>query len=182
MESVYDLLGLTNTPLGQSILGIVMALVALVIALQIVRVLFRRAERRVVAKGHDVTPLRYLRYGVRAAIYIICLAAALRNVPGMHTVVTGLLAGSGILAVVVGLASQQALGNIVSGAIILLFRPFKIGDTLRYNNADIQGEIADIGLRHTTICTGIGSRILIPNSLMNSNLVEIFPREAVESE
>jgi len=178
MQRLYDWFGITNTQVVGGVLSIFAALVVMVILLKAVRIFFRRAERRMLANDKDVTPLRYLRYVVKAAIYVVCIAAALRNVPGMNAVLTSLLAGSGILAVMVGLASQQALGNIVSGAILLVFRPFKIGDSVRYHAVDATGVIEEIGLRHTIIRTEEDSQLLVPNSLMNSNVVEVLPAES----
>jgi len=177
MQTIYELFGITNTQVASRVFNIFVALLVLLIALRVVSVFFKRAEERLRGQGKDITPLRYLRYAVKAAIYVICLSGALRHLPGMEAVMTSLLAGSGIAAVVVGLASQQALGNIVSGMVILLFRPFKVGDRVRYHGLDLSGVIKEIGLRHTEIRTAENSQILIPNSLMNSNVVEVLPRE-----
>ena len=177
MQAVYELFGITNAQVANSVLSIIVALLVLLIALRLVGAFFKRAERRLKDHGRDITPLRYLRYAVKAALYAICLTGALRHLPGMEAVMTSLLAGSGIAAVVVGLASQQALGNIVSGMVILLFRPFKVGDRVRYHGLDLSGVIKEIGLRHTEIRTAEETQILIPNSLMNSNVVEVLPEE-----
>jgi len=172
LERLYNWFGVSAYQVAHGVLAIVISLIFLFVVLRVVSVLFRRGERRLLARGRDVTSLRYLRYGVKGFLYVIVLAGALRNVPGMNTVFTSILAGSGIMAVVVGLASQQALGNVISGALLLLFRPFKVGDTIRYLAVDITGVVEEIGFRHTAIRTGENKRLLIPNSLMNSNVVE----------
>ena len=177
MQGLYEWFGITNTQMTARMLGIGVALLTLGILLKVVRVIFRRAEQRMTAAGKDITPLRYLRYVVKTAIYIACITAALRHVPGMNAVITGILASSGIVAVMVGLASQQALGNIVSGMVLLTFRPFKIGDRVCYHVGDVVGVIEEIGIRHTAVRTAERSQVLIPNSLMNSNVVEVLPSE-----
>lgn len=151
---------------------ILLSLIILFIALRITNRLFRRAHRRIEAAGREVRHLRYLRYVVRGIIYFTCIGSVLNQIPGLDSMFTSLLAGSGILAVVVGIASQEAVGNIVSGALILLFKPFKVGDLVRYVSMDTTGTVEEIGLRHTTIRTFENKRLLIPNSLMNSNIVE----------
>ncbi|MCL2843781.1 MAG: mechanosensitive ion channel family protein [Oscillospiraceae bacterium] len=175
MQRLYDLFGIDNVQLATSILGIIAALTLLVVSLKLTKRLFRRAERRLQANGRDVTSLRYLRYVVKALLYIVCLAGALQNVPGMDSVMTSLLAGSGIAAIVVGFASQQALSNIVSGMVLLIFRPFKVGDRVCYHGPDLIGVIEEIGLRHTVVRAETRSQILIPNSLMNSHVIEVLP-------
>ena len=177
MERLYEWFGATAADVMGALLTIAISLLGLVIALWVAGILFRRTERKLLALGRDVTYLRYLRYVVRILLSVFILAGALRNVPGMNTVFTSLLAGSGIVAVTVGLASQQAIGNIVSGAMLLMFRPFKVGDTVRYLSNDITGVIEEIGLRHTTIRTVENKRLFVPNNLMNSNVVENFSAE-----
>jgi len=169
--------GITSVQVANTVLNIAVVLVVLTVALRVVKVLFKRAELRLREQGRDLTPLLYLRYAVKGRIYVVCLTAALRHVPGMNAVLTSLLAGSGVIAVVVGLASQQALGNIVSGMVILVFRPFQVGDKIRYHGLGLTGVIEEIGLRHTAIRTAEHSEILVPNSLMNSNVVEVLPKE-----
>lgn len=177
MERLYNLFGTTAADITGILLRVAISLLVLFIALWVVGRLFRRGEKRLIASGHDVTYFRYLRYVVRIVLAICILAVTLRNVPGMNTLFTSLLAGSGILAVTVGFASQQAIGNIVSGAMLLMFRPFKVGDTVRYLTNDVTGVIQEIGLRHTTILTAENKLLFVPNNLMNSNVVENFSAE-----
>jgi len=158
--------------IAADIIAIAMALLALIVSLWVVSFLFRRVERRWSLLDRDVTILRYLRIAVKVVLYVICISAALRHVPGMGSLLQSFLAGSGILAIVIGLASQQALGNIVSGVLLLVFRPFQVGDTIRYPAEKATGVVEKIGVRHTILCIGEGKRLLIPNSLMNSNVVE----------
>ena len=177
MDRLYDLFGPTAVQVTEILLRVLISLIILLIALWLVGRLFRRTERKLIASGRDVTYLRYLRYVVRVVIAVAILAGALRDVPGMNTLFASLLAGSGIVAVTVGLASQQAIGNIVSGVMLLMFRPFKVGDTIRYLSNDVTGVIEEIGLRHTTIRTLENKRLFVPNNLMNSNVVENFSAE-----
>ena len=177
MDRLYDLFGPTAVHVAEILLRVLISLIVLLIVLWVAGRLFRRTERKLLACGRDVTYLRYLRYVVRVLLSVMILAGALRDVPGMNTLFASLLAGSGIVAVTVGLASQQAIGNLVSGVMLLLFRPFKVGDTIRYLSNDITGVIEEIGLRHTTIRTLENKRLFVPNNLMNSNVVENFSAE-----
>jgi len=176
---MHDWFGIPiSSELAYDILAIAMTILALIISLWVVSRLFKRAERRMMEQDRDVYVLRYIRIAVKAVIYVICGTAILRHVPGMGSLITSLLAGSGILAVVIGLASQQALGNIVSGVILLVFRPFQVGDTIRYPAENATGVVEQIGVRHTVVRTGEDKVLLIPNSLMNSNVVENISKES----
>jgi len=74
------------------------------------------------------------------------------------------------LTVVGGLASQQILGNIVSGFMIIFFRPFKIDDKITLNNT-YTGIVEDINLREAIVRDKENNRIIIPNSQVNSQII-----------
>ena len=73
---------------------------------------------------------------------------------------------------VAGLAAQEALGSVVSGVMILLFKPFKMGAVVRYVDSDITGTVEEITLHHTAVRTVENKRVIIPNSKMNSAIIE----------
>lgn len=68
----------------------------------------------------------------------------------MEKVSNSILASAGIMAMAVGLASQEALSNIVGGLFIIFSRPFKVGDFIQVDNVII-GTVREITLRHTVI-------------------------------
>ena len=61
---------------------------------------------------------------------------------------------------------------VVSGVMILLFKPFKMGDVVRYVDSDITGTVEEITLHHTAVRTVENKRVIIPNSKMNSAIIE----------
>ncbi len=101
------------------------------------------------------------------AVYLIGITAFLALIPGMEKVSNSILAGAGIAAMAVGLASQEALKNIVSGMFIVFSKPFRIGDSIQVGN-DISGTVREITLRHTLIVNGENRTIIVPNSTMNT--------------
>ena len=107
-----------------------------------------------------------------AAIFITGLVFALGQLPDFDNIVATILAGSGIAALAISLAAQQSLGNIISGMVISASKPFEVGDRVRLINGNITGNVEDITLRHTVIRTFMNSRIIIPNSTINSDMIE----------
>ena len=110
-----------------------------------------------------IIPIAIMFFGILLALY---------SVPALRGLGTSLLASSGILAIVIGFASQQAFSNIVSGIFIALFKPFRIGDRIRLEGKNFFGMIEDITLRHTLIRTFENKRIIIPNSIISSEILE----------
>jgi small conductance mechanosensitive channel len=76
----------------------------------------------------------------------------------------------GLVTVALSFAAQNALSNIISGFFIVLFRPFGINDRLRFKET-VTGVVEDITLRHTIIRDGENKRVIIPNTLINNEVV-----------
>ena len=86
---------------------------------------------------------------------------------------TLLVAGS-FTAVVVGLAAQQTLGNLIAGTVLLSARPFRVGERVRLQAGGIAGQVegvvSSLGLLYTTFARG-EDRIMVPNSVVLSAAV-----------
>ncbi len=148
--------------------AVIFVFVRLVTAL--IKYLFRRSMRRQGKVVLDETKMGFIRQIVVAAVYVIGVAAFLSLIPGMEKVSNSILASAGIGAMAVGLASQDALSNIVGGLFIIFSRPFKVGDFIMVDSV-ITGTVMEITLRHTVIRNAENRMILIPNSKMNSSTV-----------
>lgn len=86
---------------------------------------------------------------------------------------TLLVAGS-FTAVIVGLAAQQTLGNLIAGTVLLSARPFRVGERVRLQAGGIAGQVegvvSSLGLLYTTLARG-EDRIMVPNSVVLSAAV-----------
>ena len=130
------------------------------------RALARYSERRQI----DEIGTRFVRRLVIAGIYLIGVSTALTHIPEFRTLGHSLLAGAGILTIVGGLASQQVLSNIVSGFLIVLFRPFKTGDRITVNNT-WTGVVEDITLRETILRDFENNRVVVPNAVLSGQVL-----------
>lgn len=118
----------------------------------------------------DITNYQFLIHFLSAVIYIVGFSIAVYTVPNLRMVASSLLASASILAIAVGLSSQQALSNIVSGLFIVIFKPFRVNDRLRIRDK-LFGVVEDITLRHTVIRNIENRRIIIPNSIINQEVI-----------
>ena len=115
----------------------------------------------------DTTSSGFLQHIMVWIVYIIGLTAFLSMIPGMKRVADSILASAGILAMAVGLASKEALGNFVSGVFIILGKPFRVGDIIKAGDV-IYGTVMEINLRHTVVRNFENKMIMVPNSTMNN--------------
>src|SRR5829696_594256 len=82
-----------------------------------------------------------------------------------------LAVGGAFTAVVVGLAAQQTLGNLIAGTVLLSARPFRVGDRVRFQGGglagNVEGVVASLGLLYTTLSEG-DDLIMVPNAVVLS--------------
>jgi small conductance mechanosensitive channel len=118
----------------------------------------------------DPTKYSFLKNAVEFIVYICALIVIFHSIPALRNYGTALFAGAGVLAAIVGFASQSAFSNIVSGVFIVIFRPFSVGDRVRVGQL-YSGDVEDITLRHTVIKDFENRRIVIPNSVVNNETI-----------
>ncbi|MCK4739865.1 MAG: mechanosensitive ion channel [Deltaproteobacteria bacterium] len=84
--------------------------------------------------------------------------------------VSGLVAGLGLLGFAIGFALKDALSNLLSGVLILIYQPFKVGEEVEV--AGLKGVVTNIDLRYTTL-KGESEVFLIPNSTLFTKPITI---------
>ncbi len=107
-----------------------------------------------------------------ALIYVIGFGLIIYSIPPLRQLSYTLFAGAGVLAIVIGFATQEAFANIVSGIFIVIFEPYRIGDKIKLEESF--GEITDITMRHTVINTWDNKRIIVPNSVINEKIIKNY--------
>jgi small conductance mechanosensitive channel len=135
--------------------------------------LARRAFNRLMKKSSDsdvLTNFKFIGNALTAIIYSIGLIFIIREFPPLRTFAGSLLAGAGIIAAIVGFASQQAFSNIVSGIFIVMSKPFRVNDRLKIKEI-YSGVVEDITLRHTVIRDFENRRIIVPNSVIANEIL-----------
>jgi len=150
-------------------LFIAIIIVTFIVA-RLVSSLFRKLIRKsTLEMDSDPTNYQFLRHVSTGLIYILGFSAAIYTLPALRAVAASMLAGAGILAVAIGFAAQAALGNIISGVFIVIFKPFRVGD--RLNIQQLSGIVEDITLRHTVLRDFENRRIVIPNTVISNEII-----------
>jgi small-conductance mechanosensitive channel len=158
-----------DTVIGAAVYLLVFVLAALLLT-RLLRVALHTAVTR---QGHvDRTTLNFLQQAGSAAIWVLMLILYAHLIPLLRAMGTALLAGASIASVVIGLAAQSTLGNLVAGVAITLYRPFRLGDTLQVSapTGTEVGTVEMISLGYTTLRTPDGRLVVLPNSLAASQV------------
>lgn len=130
-----------------------------------------KLEKREKKLGGRVTRKMMTKF-LMALIYVLGIITAVNQIPTLAGTLRTVLAGSGVLAVVIGFAAQESFGNLISGVFLSIFKPFDVGDLVTLTDRNITGYVEDITLRHTVLRTPMDTRALIPNAVMGSAVVE----------
>ncbi len=141
---------------------IIQALIILVSAIILVRIfgklLFKLVEEKTESRKHIIQNVRRF---IQLVIYISALVLILWV---FEVDVTGLVAGLGVGALIIGFALQDFIENWVSGLLIVSGRTYKVGDVIQVG--DFKGVVVEVSLRTTSLKTFDQNKIVIPNSLL----------------
>jgi small-conductance mechanosensitive channel/CRP-like cAMP-binding protein len=117
--------------------------------------------RAFVILGRKPTEAKLVQDLLAALIYLAAMVAIVANVFDLP--VKGLLATSGALAIVIGLALQSSLSDVFSGIVLNLERPYRVGDWIKLDDT-LQGTVLETNWRATHILTSSSDIAIIPNS------------------
>lgn len=105
-------------------------------------------------------------------LIVLALCLIFSEIIPLQNFVKTLIASGGIIAVIVGLASQEAASSMINGFMIVAYKPYAIGDTIFVPSENIRGRVIDITSRHTVIQTYEKTQVTIPNIIMNKVVIE----------
>lgn len=152
----FDKLGTLFVVYGVNVLG---ALFIAVAGWWIAAVAERMSRRALLSSSHmDTTVAAFLSSLVRYAL-LACVLVLILQVIGIQA--TSLVAVLGATSLAIGLALQGTLSNMAAGVMLLLFRPFRIGDSIEV--AGKSGTVRNLNLFMTELASGDNVQVLIPN-------------------
>ena len=117
-------------------------------------------------KGMDETLIRFLENIVYYALIIVVILTALGKL-GVET--TSFLAILGAAGLAIGLALKDSLGNFASGVMIILFKPFKVGDSVTAGGAT--GTVKEVGIFSSIFTTPDNQKIIVPNGAITKGSI-----------
>ena len=149
-----------------------LALVAALLVARVIRVAARRTLQRQRTLQIDTAALSFVSRLGQGLAFVVAFAIWAHLIPELRTLGTALLAGVSVASVVIGLAAQQTLGNLVAGLSLLVYRPFRGGEWIEITtpNGVESGFVEDLTLGYTILHTLDKRRIVVPNSLFTSQV------------
>ena len=153
--------------------NLLLALVMLVVGLWVIRRIVALVAAALERGPADITLTRFFTsitsIGLKTLLFISVISTL-----GVAT--TSFVAVLGAAGLAVGLALQGSLSNFAGGVLILLFRPFRIGDYIE--GQGVSGTVRDIQIFHTHLTTPDNKRVVVPNGPLANNHITNFSVEA----
>ena len=167
MEKLLSNNSVTGATVYAVVIGVVAWLASGALRLALHRVLQRRGE------SVDQTAVRFLSQLLRVGVWVLAFISYGQLIPALSGLGTAWLTSAGVAAVVVGMAAQNTLGNLIAGVSLVLYRPFQLGHQLQVSTAAglETGVVENISLGYTVLRTDDQRRLVIPNNLMASQTV-----------
>ncbi|ABM80229.1 mechanosensitive ion channel family protein [Hyperthermus butylicus] len=151
--------------------GKILASMAIIVATVFIAAMAKHVIRRSLQQR---LPLHIYKTIENIVFYSIVAAGAISILGLFGVSLSGLIVAGGFAGLVVGLASQQTISNLVSGIFLLIEQPLRVGDPVNIDN--VGGIVADIGILSTRIRTWDGYIVRIPNSKVFDAKIENYQR------
>ena len=135
--------------------------------------LLRRGARRVRTHLSDVTGLSFASALGQMLVYLAAFVLYAHLVPALRALGTAFLAGVSVVSIVLGLAAQNTLGNLIAGLSLVPYRPFRVSDRVQLATPKglVTATVELISLGYTILRDTDRNQILVPNSVMMSTIV-----------
>ncbi|QNP58770.1 mechanosensitive ion channel family protein [Paenacidovorax monticola] len=156
---------------GAALLAVLFFVLASVVVL-----LIRGGTRRVERHLSDVTALQFVSALAQLLTYLVGFVLYAHLVPPLRALGTALLAGVSVVSVVVGLAAQSTLGNLIAGFSLVLYRQIRVGDSICLNapKGVVTARVEAISLGFTVLRDELQHEVIVPNSvMMNSTVIRV---------
>jgi len=160
--------------LADKTFDIVVALIFLFVGMKIAKLLVKIIKRAFEKTDMEDSVEGFLLSVIKGILYAIVFVMAI-SIVGVQ--VTSLVAILGTASLSIGLALQGSLANFAGGVLILLMKPFKVGDYIIENDKKCEGTVESIDIFYTKLKTYDNKIIVIPNGNITANSIVNFTAE-----
>lgn len=147
---------------------ILFAVIFFLIGVQLIKFVRRIVRKSMEKAGAEVGVTQFVDSFIKAALYVV-LAFMLASSFGVDAASIVALLGSA--GVAIGLAVQGSLSNLAGGVLILLLKPFKVGDYIIESITGMEGTVSEIQIFYTKLLTSDNKVIVLPNGNLANNTI-----------
>lgn len=150
---------------------VVLAIVTFLIGVQIIKLLRKILKKTLDRAGAEQGVIQFLDSFAKILLYLLLIVMIATS---FGVSVAGVVTVLGSAGVAIGLSLQGSLSNLAGGVLILLLKPFRVGDYIVEDNKGNQGTVMEIQIFYTKLMTGDGRIVVIPNgTLSNTSITNV---------
>lgn len=146
----------------------IVALAVFWVAIKVIKWLGRLFERFLKVRSVDPSAVRFLTSSLKVVLYFFAVVTLAMQL-GLKE--ASVVAALGSVGVGIGLALQGGMANLAGGVLILLLKPFELGDYIIESSGNLEGTVKKIDMFYTTLSTIDNKSIIIPNGQLTSGCV-----------
>lgn len=160
------------SPLGEFVIQLLIAILVLAVGWVLIRWLLKLLNRSKLARKMDKSAFTFFRSAVSITLKVVLFLTA-ASILGVSS--ASIIALIGSIGVAVGLAMQGSLSNLAGGLMILIFKPFAVGDYIQPQDTE-GGTVKDISIFYTTLLTVDNRTIVLPNGDLSNKPLENYTK------
>ena len=145
-----------------------LALIFFFIGVQLIKLIRKIIRKSMNRAGAEMGVIQFVDSFVKASLYIILILTLASSFGVDAASIVALLGSAGVA---VGLAVQGSLSNLAGGVLILLLKPFKVGDYIVEGSSGKEGTVKEIQIFYTKLSTIDNKTIVIPNGMLTNNSI-----------
>lgn len=169
MENIINDLTSMIVPFAKNF---ILAIIVAIVGFKVSGFVVKKIKNGNKASTLDQSMLTFITSFISIALKIIVIVSVISIIGIPMSSIVALIASAGVA---IGLAVQGALSNLVGGIMILLFRPFKVGDYIEANNAS--GTVREISVFYTILLTVDNKVITVPNGGLTNSVITNYSSE-----
>lgn len=147
---------------------VLLAVIFFLVGVQVIKLLRKIVKKSMSRANADMGAIQFVDSFIKAALYVVLVFMIATSFGLDAASVVALLGSAGVA---IGLAVQGSLSNLAGGVLILLLKPFKVGDYIISHGAGQEGAVAEIQIFYTKLTTGDNKVVIIPNGVLANNSI-----------
>ena len=147
---------------------ILFAVVFFFVGVQLIKFVRRIVRKSMEKAGAEVGVKQFVDSFIKAAMYVVLVFMLASSFGVDAASIVALLGSAGVA---IGLAVQGSLSNLAGGVLILLLKPFKVGDYIMESTTGKEGTVSEIQIFYTKLLTGDNKVIVLPNGNLSNNTI-----------
>lgn len=154
---------------------VLLALLTFVIGVQLIKLIRKIVRKSMNRAGAETGAVQFVDSFLKAALYVL-LVLMIASSFGVEA--ASIVAVLGSAGVAIGLAVQGSLSNLAGGVLILLLKPFRVGDYIQESATGYEGTVTEIQIFYTKLLTTDNKAVILPNGqLANNSIVNVTSQQ-----